>query len=179
MTATGTDAELIDRARQGDRAAWRALLERHLPALGAYIGARLRRPEVVDDLLVEASALAWRHLDTLQDAGDLPRWLRKMGANVALRWHKSNPHESLAAVVGTDRIRRGSPDAVDADGIQALDAAIGRLKADQRMAIEQRFRGGLRDAALWEVLHVDGVEGLELLHTSLRALDRQLGDALP
>jgi RNA polymerase sigma factor (sigma-70 family) len=175
MTDTASDSELVAAAREGDLAAWRRLMERHLPALGAYLGARLRRPEVVDELLLDAVEMAWNYLDELDGDVDFPRWLRKMGANVALRWHKAHPNESLAEVLSDER-------AAQADGdsklIRKLDAAIGSLKPDQRMAIEQRFRGGLQGQPLWEALHVDPAAGRMLLEEALESLDHRLGNAL-
>ena len=170
-----TDRELVEAVRQGDHQAWRKLIERHLPPLGAYIGARLRRPGVVDEILEEATKSAWKHLDNLGDADEFPRWFRKMGANVAMRWHKMNPDEPLAEIISLERASRAE---ADPDLIRKLDAAIGRLHPDQRMAIEQKFRGGLSGERLWQTLRVDPQEGRELLRQALRSLDRRLGPAL-
>ncbi|MBA3708756.1 MAG: hypothetical protein H0W83_08065, partial [Planctomycetes bacterium] len=42
------DAALLALARSGDREAWARLCHKHAPRLAAYLGARLRRPAVVE-----------------------------------------------------------------------------------------------------------------------------------
>lgn len=167
MRADATFARLLAASCDGDLAAWRMLLQRWLPSVAAYLGARLRRVDVLESLLVETATEAWRHLDPAVTPAEFPRWLRRMAASVALRWHRRHPDEEL---------ERPLPDAVlqaagtRAEAVQRLDAAMGSLSAEQRMAVEQRYRGGLQGADLAEVLHCSPEQAEQLVHQAVLAL---------
>lgn len=173
---TLSDQDLLEASRADDKAAWRQLMERHLPSLGAYLGARLRRPDLIDDLLAKTVCAAWRHRDTCTSSDDFARWFRKMGANIALRWHRSHPQEPLCADLSEEQLANTT---VAAPVLRQLDQAIGQLETTQRMAVEQFFRGGLRGAALAAVLHVDEGTAQELVARGLAELDAQLGAVVP
>ena len=68
------DESLVVAAQHGDLAAWSTLCARHLPRLAAYLGSRLRRPEVVERLVAEVVAGAWKHLPELDQPADFPAW---------------------------------------------------------------------------------------------------------
>jgi RNA polymerase sigma-70 factor (ECF subfamily) len=172
MPADDADATLVTAAQQGDREAWAELCRRHAPRLAAYLGGRLRRPAVVDRLVAEVVAGAWKHLADLQHPGDFPAWFRRVGGNLTLQWCRKHPDEPLA---GPFPVERCGDDAALRRRMERLETALGQLADVQRMALEQHLRGGMDVAALSESLHLphDGVR--QLLDESLAALDGLLG----
>lgn len=142
-TAHG-DADLVAEARSGDHAAWATLCRRHAPRLAAYLGARLRRPEIVDQLVGETIVAAWLQLPGLDDAGAFAGWFRRTGAGLALRWAREHPDEMIAAPwPGPEG--GGEQDRAD---VARLDRLVGELEETARMAVELRWRGGMRAAEL-------------------------------
>ena len=133
------DADLVAEARAGDHAAWAWLCRRHAPRLAAYLGARLRRPEVVDQLVGEAIVAAWLHLPELADPAGFAAWFRRTGAGLALKWARAHPAEEIAGPWS-----RGGA----GDGVVRLDQLIGDLEEAVRMALELRWRGGLSGSEL-------------------------------
>lgn len=129
-----SDADLVAEVRAGDHAAWASLCRRHAPRLAAYLGTRLRRPEVVDQLVGESILAAWMHLPKLADPAGFAAWFRRTGASLALKWARAHPTEEIAAPWS-----RGGADA----GVERLDRLIGGLEEAARMAVELRWRGGL------------------------------------
>lgn len=169
-----TDVDLVERARTGDREAWTALVRRHAPRLAAYLGARLRRPSVVERLVEDAIVLAYRHLDEVDASEGFAAWFRRVGAHLALRWYREHRDEPLTEPFPVDRV---GGDAGQSARMEQLEAALGALTDGQRMAVEQRFRGGLEGGDLSEVLHSDAAKSARLLEDALVALERALARA--
>jgi RNA polymerase sigma-70 factor (ECF subfamily) len=171
MPEADEDAALVERARGGDREAWAALCRRHAPRLAAYLGARLSRPAVVEKLVGDAVVSAWLTLGDLGDTHEFAAWFRRVGAGLAMKWRQENPEEKLKEPFPAERC--ASPD--QADAMRRLQDALRRLPEPQRMALEQRFRGGLSGEALAEVLHLDPAAAEAQIERALADLDRELG----
>ena len=163
------DADLAVRARDGDREAWATLCQRHAPRLAAYLGARLRRPKVVEKLVEDAIVLASKHLEELEQPADFPGWFRRVGAHLALRWYREHSDEKLAEGFPPERVGE-DPDLQRR--MDKLENALAALTDAHRMAIEQRFRGGLSGESLAEALHLEPAKADRLVDDALAALDR-------
>ncbi len=163
------DAEWLTRARAGDRDAWALLMRRHAPRLAAYLGARLRRPAVVEKLVEDAVVLAYRHIEEAT-ADDFSAWFRRVGAHVALRWYREHRDEPLTEAF--------PPSVEDTPERQAelarLEKALGGLTDAQRMAVEQRYRGGLGGSDLAAALHCESGKAERMVDDALAALERAL-----
>jgi RNA polymerase sigma-70 factor (ECF subfamily) len=169
---TTDDETLVVAAQHGDLRAWSALCERHMPRLAAYLGSRLRRPEVIERLLAEVVVRAWKHLPELEQPQEFPAWLRKLGGGQALQWSRKHPGEALAAPFPQERCGN---DLALAERMTRLDAALGSLPDNQRMVLEQHFRGGMQLDELADSLHLQPEGVAVLLEEALAALDRALG----
>ena len=165
------DESLVVAAQHGDLDAWAQLSARHLPRLAAYLGSRLRRPEVVERLVAEVLVGAWKHLPELEHPADFSAWLRKVGGSLALQWSRKHPAEPLAAPFPESRC---GTDLDLAQRMTHLDAALGTLPDHQRMVLEQHFRGqtALDELAISMHLQTEGIE--RLLDEALSALDHAL-----
>jgi RNA polymerase sigma factor (sigma-70 family) len=168
---THDDESLVVAAQHGDREAWAALCARHLPRLAAYLGSRLRRPAVVERLIADVVAGAWKHLPELEHPADFPAWLRKAGGNLALQWSRRHPDEPLA---GPFPVERCGDDRDLAARMTRLDAALGTLPDAQRMLLEQHFRGQVDLPTLAASQHLTTEAITVMLEEALAALDRAL-----
>lgn len=164
---------LIQAAMADDRSAWQQLMDYHVPRLAAYLGARLRRHQVVEKLVGDTIYAAWRHRDEYSTDQDFGAWFRRLGAHLAMRWHERHKGEPLAEAFPRDRCEGLQQHAT----MQALDNALGRLSDKHRMALEQRYRAGLQGAALAAVLHVTEGQEEALVSAALEALDQSLSQA--
>ncbi len=172
MNELRSDTELATAAQEGDNEAWAVLCQRHAPRLAAYLGARLRRPKVVDKLVEDAIVTAWKHLHELERPDDWAGWFRRVGANLALLWYREHSDERLVEGFPSDRCARdGIPG--EPERMARLESALGKLGDAQRMALEGRFRGGLEGDALAESLHLpDAAAAQRLVDEALIALAR-------
>ena len=102
----GTDlAPLVRRARQGDRAAFDELVERHLAATWRTVWRIVRGREDAEDVVQEVFLAAWRHLDGLAEPERFSGWLRRIAVTRALN------HVDRAG----ERLRRASTPLEDDD----------------------------------------------------------------
>ncbi|MFW5698844.1 MAG: RNA polymerase sigma factor, partial [Planctomycetota bacterium] len=83
MSRPADDAELAQRAKDGDEGAYAALVQRQAPRVAAYLGTRIRRPEVVDTLVAETIDAGWRYLHKYRPPQSLSAWFRGLAAEVA------------------------------------------------------------------------------------------------
>jgi RNA polymerase sigma factor (sigma-70 family) len=144
---TPTDADLVARARTGDRAAFAQLVVRHAPALRRACRRALRDPDAAADAAQDAVLTALLSLERLRDGDRFGAWLVGIGLNHcrhALRTRATTPLEDDAG-------GPAAPDdldaALDADAAAArIRAAIAALPPGQRAAVELFYLAGLTHA---------------------------------
>lgn len=140
MAGAAEDPGLVERARQGDRRAFRALFDRH--GRDAYQLARriVGGHEDAEDVVQEALLKAYRNLDRFRGGSKFSTWLYRIVYNEAI-----------------DRVRRGGRRrAVDYDdGVARDDAADGaddllpaRLDDDPEAVRRRKELAGQMEAAL-------------------------------
>ncbi|MEO8682626.1 MAG: RNA polymerase sigma factor [Vicinamibacterales bacterium] len=100
---------LVGLARAGDRTAFGRLIEDHLTAARRLALAAVGQPADADEAVQEASVVAWRKLDSLQDPGAFRAWFLRIVWRKALdrrrsirtwfeRFSSSSAHDTLPAL---------------------------------------------------------------------------------
>jgi RNA polymerase sigma-70 factor (ECF subfamily) len=75
---------LVRRARRGDEAAFRDLLEGHRSAVVSTLFAcGVRSAETARDLAQDVALRSWQRLSSLKDPRTFPAWVRRIAANAA------------------------------------------------------------------------------------------------
>lgn len=80
---------LVGLAREGDRAAFGRLIEDHLTAARRLALAAVGQPSDADEAVQDASVVAWRKLDSLQDPGAFRAWFMRIVWRKALDRRRS------------------------------------------------------------------------------------------
>jgi DNA-directed RNA polymerase specialized sigma24 family protein len=88
VNADPSDGDLARLARDGDRAAFRLLVERHQPAVRARARRLCANPSDVEDVMQESFLQAFLGLDRLRDPDRFAGWLAGITANVARALHR-------------------------------------------------------------------------------------------
>jgi RNA polymerase sigma-70 factor (ECF subfamily) len=139
------DADLVELARDGDRAAFRLLIERHQPMVRARARSLCGNPSDVDDVMQESFLQAFIALDRLRDPERFAGWLAAIVLNVCrAQYRRAQPAllpgwpESLHPASAD-----GPPSAEDLDRSDALRAAIAGLPDGQRRAVALHYYAGL------------------------------------
>jgi RNA polymerase sigma-70 factor (ECF subfamily) len=94
-----TDAELVERARHGDRPAFDELLRRHDATMRSLAFRLVADREGMDDVLQDAYLKAYRGLPGFAPTGDFGRWLYRITYNSCIDEirHRKSEHRGAAA----------------------------------------------------------------------------------
>jgi RNA polymerase sigma-70 factor (ECF subfamily) len=142
VTADPSDGDLARLARDGDRAAFRLLVERHQPAVRARARRLCANPSDVEDVMQESFLQAFLGLDRLRDPDRFAGWLAGITANVARALHRRSvpvtllpdwPEPLHPTSAG------GLPAPEDLDRADALRSAVAGLPAGQRRAVALHY----------------------------------------
>jgi RNA polymerase sigma factor (sigma-70 family) len=170
---------LLDRARDGDQAALAALFERHLPALTRWAHGRLPRwaRDIADtsDVVQETILQTLKRLDQFEHRGDgaLQAYLRQAVMN-RIRNELRKLAVRGANVTLDSRVQDDATSPLEATIAQEMldqyDAALQRLKPEEREAVISRVEFDLSYAELAEVLGKPSPDAARM--TVVRALVR-------
>jgi len=134
--APDPDIELVAAARAGSRIAFSALIDRHQPAVRAFLRRVASNAEEADDLAQETFVTAWAQAPGWRGEAGVRTWLcaiawrKARGARRA--WFRSLARDGGYAERSALEQAGGGPDAADR---LALAAAMAELPADQRAAV--------------------------------------------
>lgn len=145
METYADEPELISRSRDGDLDAFNALVERYQRPLYNLCLRMLAAPEAAEDATQDAFIHAFRSINTFR-GGSFRAWLFRIGANACydeMRRRRSRPAVSLDEPHGEENqpIDVADTAPVPAEHLErkelaeALQDALSRLPADQRLAI--------------------------------------------
>lgn len=166
------DADLVARARSGDRWAEDALFRRHARPIASLVSRLLGSAQDVDDVVHDTFVSALEQLDRLRDPGAFRGWLVQIAI---MHVRKALRRQRLRRALGLLPMRdervleelaasSTSPD-VRAD-LAVVDGVLARLPTDQRIA--------------WVLRYVEGhvlEEVAELTDCSLATAKRRLAAA--
>jgi len=135
------DGDLVRLARDGDPAAFRLLVERHLPMARARAARLCPQPDDADDAVQDAFLQAFLALDRLRDPDRFAAWLAGIVANVCRAQRRRPPltllgdwpenlHPASAATL---------PSAEDLDRANVLSHAVAGLPPGQRHAVTRFY----------------------------------------
>ncbi|MHB8657321.1 MAG: RNA polymerase sigma factor [Solirubrobacteraceae bacterium] len=176
-----SENELVAAARRGDEPAFEALVERYSPRLRWVLFRLTRDQESAQDALQDALIRAWRNVERFQGRSSFFTWLTRIALNEAYRnARREEPRATLPLddAVG-ERIPgwSGRPDEVfeSREFLAAVDAALGRLPADYRVAVILRDVESLTTLEAAEVLGIEVGALKSRLHRGRMVLRRELG----
>ena len=186
-TRRADEEALVGRARQGDEAAWAALVRHHQEPVFrlAYLmlGARSDETAAAEDVTQEAFVRAYLNLDQYDDTRPLRPWLLAIAANLARnrrrrlgrywatlrRWWDVQRTEKEAATPPEER----------RDNADVLWQAIQRLSVDHQQALYLRYFLDMPEAEMADVLGVAPGTVKSRLYRARQSLADVLRDDYP
>jgi len=117
----GTDAELVDRLRRSDRAAFRELYARYAQPTFAFLMRLARRRDAAEDLQQETWLAVARHAARLAPDSDVGAWIFTVARNQFRSWRRRAP-EPTADVAVAELAAAAPAGAGDVDVERALAA---------------------------------------------------------
>lgn len=183
MESARTDAQLVEAARSGDKAAFTQLVVRHYPLLLALCRRALWNLGSAEDAAQEAILQAMLGLDRLNQADRFGAWLMAIGLNMCNRLKRQRAHTcwSSEAVFGGKTVgdfvetRTGPEEMAEVAELRAqVQSAVAALPPGQRAAVLHFYLAGLSHAETASLLGI-GVGAVKTrLHKARRSLRRQL-----
>lgn len=171
------EATLIQRAKEGDRAAFAEIYDRHQPVIYRYIFYRVGDAATAEDLTSEVFVHLVDSIEhfTCQDR-PLLAWLYTIARNLVTDHHRSTGRATMVPL--DERLVADVPDLEDAAGHalaqQRLAAAVDQLTEDQRWVILLKFFEGLDNETVARLLRKPYGAVKSLQHRGLAALRRIL-----
>jgi RNA polymerase sigma-70 factor (ECF subfamily) len=136
-------SDVIRRARSGDAAAFRQIVETYERVLYRIAWRMTLDAEEARDLCQEALLRVYRNLDRYDPSRPFEPWLYRVATNVCLNWRKRSRRvepvggtEELDARAGTRRVEEAPGDP------ERLRAALARLPAEYRTVLAMRYEQG-------------------------------------
>lgn len=152
-----SDTELIGRARDGDRAAFGQLVERHYDFVHRVAWRWCGRKADAEDIAQEVCVRLGSAIKTYRGAGAFTTWLymltlnaaRDMGRKMARETAKTEAY-GVQALIGGGALQQPEPE----DQAEALWAAVRQLPDKQRDAVLLVYGEGLSHAAAADVMAI-------------------------
>jgi RNA polymerase sigma-70 factor, ECF subfamily len=164
------DRTLVERARQGDHAAFTALAKQATDRLYGVATLILRDPDRAQDAVQEAFLSAWRDVRSLREPESWDAWLHRLVVRACYReaarhrrsrlpvgaigWIPTTVDDAGASISDRDEIERG----------------FQRLTVEERAILVLHFHVGLSAAETGTVLGCAEVAARSRLHRALRAM---------
>lgn len=173
-------------ASEGDRDAFRALVERTAPVVYRVALRSVGDRADADDVVQETFVRAWRSLDSLRDHGAALGWLCRIASNVAADLHRARGRRRARSldlstedgVALVEQIASDDPDpekrAVDSQLARAALALVGELSEKHRMVLLLREVDGMSYTEIAEALELSVGTVESRLHRARAALAKKI-----
>lgn len=180
-TEAGTAAEeaaVLARIRAGDSAAFRQVIDRHMPSLLAVARRMLKVDGDAEDVVQEALVRVWHHAGTLElGPGGLRPWLRRVVTNLCLDHLRRHRLTSVVAEVPETPEPPGQSRGLEeADLAKRVGAALAALPERQRVALTLFHYEGLSQIEVGDMLGISDEAVESLLARARRSLKAALKD---
>jgi RNA polymerase sigma-70 factor (ECF subfamily) len=175
MTAADSLDRLVQAARAGDVEAFTALVEALAPDLQAFVAARARSADLVDEVVQAAFVTAWERLGAYEARGSFAAWVKGIAHNhlreELRRLRRTLPDHDLAerlvvdaCLVDLDRAEE------DAARDRRLAACLERLPERTRRIVRRRYWEDESLAELAQRFHAPAEALAALLYRARKAL---------
>jgi RNA polymerase sigma-70 factor (ECF subfamily) len=162
-------AELVDRARRGDREAFAVLAGGAVDRLHAIARLVLRDADLAQDATQEALVRAWRDLPTLRDVERFDAWLYRLivRACADVGRHRRRWRAAITVLPSEPAELDRASELADRD---QLERGLRRLTDAQRSVLVMTFYLGLSPTELADALDIPVGTAKSRLHYAIEAL---------
>lgn len=176
--ARDAEAELVERAKASDRAAWDEIFDRNYQRVFMFVFCRVGDRTATEDLAADVFVEAWRGMRHFEYRGvPLIAWLYRIAHNVTADFlKKRNRVQTQTLEEGWSGVPHSEDQTEQVATWQAVAAAFRKLTGEQQMVLVCRFLEGLTLAETAALLgkNDNAIKALEF--RALRSVRKILGD---
>src|SRR3954471_9668627 len=170
--ASPAERSLVERASQGDRDAFGALVREHLPRARALARRVLRNEDDADDAVQDAFLKALQAIDRFDSKQPFWPWLARIVVDRSIDMAESRPGREVETLSGDERdLSRDALSAAEGDELTTRVRDVARsMPPRQRLVVELH---DLEDWTVAEIAALTGSSGATVrwhLHMGRRAL---------
>jgi RNA polymerase sigma-70 factor, ECF subfamily len=185
-----SDGELVERARKGDRDAFRELVERYQRKIATLALGMLRNREDALDVVQETFTKAFQSLDRFKGDASFYTWAYRIAVNLCIDHQRREAKMPLATpgprasgdraadpvTLLVDGAEQGDPfqRTLDSEIARRLSAAIAELTPEHRAVILLREVDGLSYEEISRILDCPKGTVMSRLHYARRQLQERL-----
>ena len=138
--STDPDAELADRFRKGERAAFDQIVRRHQKGVWYLVRRYVKRDADASDVTQQAFVRAFKGLVAFRGAATVRSWLYRIAINCALSWLRDHRREEPTEIAEDALVETNAAPAKIMGGQEGaqLRAAVRQLPPKQRLVLELR-----------------------------------------
>jgi RNA polymerase sigma factor (sigma-70 family) len=175
-----SDAELVQAAAAGDRAAFAAIYDRYADPLHDFCIGMLRNREAAADCVHDAFCIAANSLSKLREPAKLRPWLYSIARYEALRCLRGRKREQAVEELPEESDTGPGPATLTRRNelAELIAAAAGGLSERDRAVYELAYRKGLEGADLAEALGVSASNAKKMAQRLRETIERSLGALL-
>jgi RNA polymerase sigma-70 factor, ECF subfamily len=175
--ASDDDRLLIERVRQGDQDAARALYERYFDRIYNYVYARLGRVQDAEDLAIDTMTRSLTRLDLFHDQGvAFSSWVYRIAHNATIDHYRRQGKATLVSLDYATLPESADPSELALEQLsnEELREALRQLTEEQQQVLILRFFQDLTAVQVAEIIgkSVGAVQALQ--HRALGSLERAL-----
>lgn len=177
---TEDEAVLLARIADGDGAAFRAVVDRHLPTVLAIARRMLRDDAEAEDVAQDTMLRLWRNAGGLElGPGGLRPWLRRVASNLCIDRVRSGRNLQVMETPPEMGEAAGQfRHLAERDLARRVDGALKALPERQRLALTLFHYEGMSQLEVGEVLGISDEAVESLLARARRTLKAALRDQL-
>lgn len=154
MTHAGGVADVVERAKAGDREAFDTLVRDFAGFVHALARRTVGDPDEACDIAQEVFVKAWLNLGLLRESGKFPSWLAAITRRAAIdHLRKRMPGQILE---GEEIEERGAEDRRPDPGSSLLESAMSRLPERDRSLLTLVYFREMTHVEAGEVLGIPG-----------------------
>ena len=175
-TGSGSDGDLIDRARAGDERAFHDLVERYEPQVAATVVGMLGPGDEAEDVGQETFIRLYRSLERFRGESSLGTYVTRIAINLSLTALKRRKRWTSRFVSQDDREREFPEASWDPRGemdreetARAVRTAVEQLAPNHRAVVVLRMIDGYSTRETAEIL---GIPAGTVMSRLARAMDR-------
>jgi RNA polymerase sigma-70 factor (ECF subfamily) len=175
--ARDAEAELIERAKASDRAAWDEIFDRHYQPVFVFVFCRVGDRMAAEDLAADVFVEAWRGIRRFDYRGlPLIAWLYRIARNLTVDFLKKRSKVQMQTLEdGWSGVPHSEDESERVATWQAVAAACRALTGEQQAVLVSRFIEGLTLAETAALLgkKENAIKALEF--RALRSVRKTLG----